>query len=94
MLEAATDAREIKTLENERRTTMGFYTVVVYIAFLVFLAVASVLYGQFIPEVLATAGETAGGELAGGQGGAAVGGLSVSSLALADDRLLMFTFLP
>ncbi len=53
LLAAAKDAREIKNLENERRTTMGLYTVVVYITFFVFLSVAAILYGQFAPQIVA-----------------------------------------
>ena len=54
LLAAAADAREIKNLENERRTTMGLYTVVVYITFLVFLGVAAILYAQFAPQIVAS----------------------------------------
>lgn len=54
LLAAARDAREIKNLENERRMTMGLYTVVVYITFFVFLGVAAVLYGQFAPQIVAS----------------------------------------
>lgn len=54
LLTAAKDAREIKNLENERRTTMGLYTVVVYITFFVFLGVASILYAQFAPQIVAS----------------------------------------
>lgn len=52
LLAAARDAREIKNLENERRQTMGLYTIVVYITFFVFLAVAATLYGQFAPAIV------------------------------------------
>jgi flagellar protein FlaJ len=54
LLTAAKDAREIKNLENERRTTMGLYTVVVYITFFVFLGVAAILYAQFAPQIVAS----------------------------------------
>lgn len=53
LLAAAKDAREIKNLENERRQTMGLYTVVVYITFFVFLATAAILYSQFAPQIVA-----------------------------------------
>jgi archaeal flagellar protein FlaJ len=53
LLAAARDAREIKNLENERRITMGLYTVVVYITFFVFLGVAAILYSQFAPQIVA-----------------------------------------
>jgi flagellar protein FlaJ len=53
LLAAARDAREIKTLETERRLAMSLYTVVIYVTFLVFLGVASVLYAQFVPQLVA-----------------------------------------
>lgn len=52
LLAAAHDAREIKNLENERRQTMGLYSVIIYITFFVFLLVAAVLYGQLVPEII------------------------------------------
>ncbi|MHB8633056.1 MAG: type II secretion system F family protein [Thermoplasmatota archaeon] len=52
LLAAARDAREIKTLENDRRITMSLYTIIIYITFFVFLGVAAVLYGQFIPQLV------------------------------------------
>jgi archaeal flagellar protein FlaJ len=52
LLAAARDAREIKNLENERRQTMGLYSVIIYITFFVFLVVAAVLYGQLVPEII------------------------------------------
>lgn len=52
LLAAARDAREIKNLENERRGTMGLYSVIIYITFFVFLVVAAVLYGQLVPEII------------------------------------------
>ena len=52
LLAAARDAREIKNLENERRQTMGLYSVIIYITFGVFLVVAAVLYGQLVPEII------------------------------------------
>ncbi len=52
LLAAARDARQIKTMENERGLSMSLYTIVVYITYGVFLLVAAVLYGQFIPEIV------------------------------------------
>lgn len=49
LLAAARDAREIKTLENERRRTMTVYTSVIYVSFLVFLGVVAVLLASFLP---------------------------------------------
>ena len=76
LLAAARDAREIKNLENERRTTMGLYTIVVYITFFVFLGVAAVLYGQFAPQIVASQNAVsdlqADGPAAAGLGGQAL----------------------
>jgi archaeal flagellar protein FlaJ len=52
LVAAATDAREIKNLENERRTTITLYSIVVYIVFFVFLVVVAVLDATFVPEIL------------------------------------------
>lgn len=87
---AATDAREIKTLENERRLTMTLYTVVIYIAFFVFLGVAAVLYGQFIPEVLASTQDVAGQGGVGSQASGAIGNIGTSDLVLSDYRTFFF----
>lgn len=60
VLEAVSrDVRALRTLANERRSTMQMYTVVVYMAFFVFISVAAMLYTQFLPGIL-EAGEAAG----------------------------------
>ncbi|HWG90745.1 MAG TPA: type II secretion system F family protein [Candidatus Thermoplasmatota archaeon] len=51
---AARDAREIKTLEKERRQTMLLYVMIVYVAFGVFLAVTAALQGLLIPSLLSS----------------------------------------
>jgi archaeal flagellar protein FlaJ len=61
LLAAARDAREIKTLETERTLSMGLYTIVIYITFLVFLAVAAVMYAQFVPQLVASSAAVQGG---------------------------------
>jgi flagellar protein FlaJ len=86
LLTAAKDAREIKNLENERRTTMSLYTIVVYITFFVFLGVAAVLYGQFAPQIVASS--RAVQEL--GAAGTGVHGLSGNALALDQYQLFYF----
>ena len=81
---AARDARELKNLENERRLTMTLYTAIVYIAFFVFLGVAAVLYGTFIPEVLKAS------QAALSTGVSGFGGVSFSTLTLSDYRTFYF----
>ncbi len=49
---AASDAREIKVLEGERRVTMAAYVVVIYVGMFVFLAIIAILVGTFIPAML------------------------------------------
>lgn len=50
---AARDAQEIKTLERERRASMGIYTAIIYVTFFVFLGVAAALFVSFVPEIIA-----------------------------------------
>ena len=57
---AARDARELKSLEQERRGGMVLYVVVIYVAFGVFLAVVAALQGLLIPAVLASTQAAAG----------------------------------
>jgi Flp pilus assembly protein TadB len=68
LLTAARDAREIKNLEDQRRLSMGLYTAVIYITFLVFLVVVAVMSAQFVPEVIkaAAAAEDTGATAVGG----------------------------
>ncbi len=76
VLEAvARDVRALQTLKAERRSEMAMYTIVVYLTFFVFLGVAAMLYGQFLPELLVAQEVDQG--LAGAAGGL-VGGASVS----------------
>ena len=49
---ASRDAREIKSIEADRRTGMALYVIVIYVAFGVFLAVTAALQGMLIPSVL------------------------------------------
>jgi flagellar protein FlaJ len=88
LLAAARDAREIKNLENERRLTMGLYTVVVYITFFVFLGVAAILYAQFAPQIVAS--QTA---VAGLGTGSSQGLAGVSGNALKLDQYQLFYFM-
>jgi flagellar protein FlaJ len=48
---ASNDAREIKMLESERRTSMAPYLVVIYVGMLVFLVVITILTAVFIPSM-------------------------------------------
>ena len=54
---AAKDAREIKTLEAERKTNMASYVVVVYVGMFVFLAILLILCTSFIPAMVSEGGE-------------------------------------
>jgi flagellar protein FlaJ len=83
LLAAARDARELKNLENDRRVTMSLYTAIVYITFFVFLTVAAVLYGTFIPEILKTGHGTA-------LAGHSLAGLQLGALSLEDYRVFYF----
>jgi archaeal flagellar protein FlaJ len=88
LLAAARDAREIKTLETERRLSMSLYTVVIYVTFFVFLGVVSILYSQFIPQLVASS--EAAAKLA-TSGGASIPGISSGAgLKLYDFQLFYF----
>ena len=59
---AAEDAREIKLLEAERRVSMASYTIVIYVAMFVFMAIVAILAGVFIPTITGEgSGSIAGG---------------------------------
>lgn len=52
LLAAARDARELKTVDLARRNGMGTYTAVVYVTFLVFVAVLALLFRVFVPAIV------------------------------------------
>ena len=89
LLAAARDARELKTLEQERKISMSLYTVVIYVTFLVFLGVAAIMYSQFIPQLVASSDAAA--EQAKKLGGANVGSLGGGGgIRLEDFQLFYF----
>jgi archaeal flagellar protein FlaJ len=63
---ASDDAREIKNIMTERKQQMAVYSMIVYIAFGVFLTVIAVLNSQFIPELAAATAGVGGGQSVGG----------------------------
>lgn len=84
VLEAvARDAREIKRLDRERRLSMRMYTIVMYIAFLVFLGVVAVLQAQLLPQ-LVTATQAAEG------GAGALSQLAGSDITLQQHRTFFY----
>jgi flagellar protein FlaJ len=87
LLAASRDAREIKSLENERRLTMSLYTIVIYITFLVFLGVAAVLYASFVPKLVAASEAAQNANLGAGN---SVAGLGGASLSLRDFQVFYF----
>lgn len=66
---AARDAREIESLNKDRRSGMALYVIIVYVAFAVFLGVVAALQGLLVPAILAST-RAAGGQI----GSFAVGG--------------------
>ncbi|MHB8605452.1 MAG: type II secretion system F family protein [Thermoplasmatota archaeon] len=79
---AARDAREIRALEHERRIDMSLYVIVIYISFLVFLAVTAALQGLFVPAIL---------KVTQSAGGVDFGAISVSHrLVFNDFRFIYF----
>jgi archaeal flagellar protein FlaJ len=53
---AAKDAREIKMLQAERKTSMMSYVIVIYVGIFVFLAIVLILLTSFIPAMVGNAG--------------------------------------
>ena len=70
---AATDSREIKILEGERRVSMASYVVVIYVGMFVFQAIIAILSGVFLPTITGTESQ---------QFSAAMGGKGISHAAL------------
>lgn len=62
---ASDDAREIKQIVAERNEQMSMYSVVVYIAYFVFIAVVLVLAAQFIPAFKDAVGAASGQQVGG-----------------------------
>jgi archaeal flagellar protein FlaJ len=62
---ASTDALEIKQIIEDRRRQMGIYSVIIYVAFFVFLVVIFILAAQFLPS-FQTAVKGAAGQQVGG----------------------------
>lgn len=48
---AANDARELQLMKKNRKMAMGEYTLVIVVAFLVFLAVIAIIFRQFVPPM-------------------------------------------
>jgi flagellar protein FlaJ len=86
LMAASRDAREIKSLENERHLTMGLYTVVIYVTFLVFLGVAAVLYASFVPKLVAASESAQAASL----GADTVAGIGGPALHLRDFQVFYF----
>lgn len=63
---AAGNARAFIALRDERKRSMGIYTIITYVASLVFVGVVLALQGVFVPKMVSAFGNV-------GQGGAAVG---------------------
>jgi len=69
----AHDAREVMLSEEERRISMATYTVVIYVAFMVFIATIFILNSTFLPKM-----EEAGQSVA---EGAEAAGIDTGSIA-------------
>lgn len=82
LLAAATDAREIKGLELERRNAMTLYTIVIYVTFLVFLLIVAILYATFVPQIVNATAAT--------QDLGSTGALSFGTLPLESFRIFYF----
>lgn len=65
---AAANARAIVALREQRARTMGLYTIITYVASVIFIGVALALQGVFVPKMIEAFGNVQGGGfgLAGG----------------------------
>lgn len=78
---AAEDAREIQQIVKERKQQMSIYTMIIYIAFAVFIGVIAVLNAQFIPEVAKAVSKA---------DGVTIGGLHFRAFDQQDFKILFF----
>jgi flagellar protein FlaJ len=78
---AADDAREIQQIVKERKQQMSIYTMIIYIAFAVFIGVIAVLNAQFIPEVAKAVSKA---------DGVSIGGLHFKAFDQDDFKILFF----
>lgn len=79
---AARDAREIKSLQSERKLSMNLYVIVIYVAFAVFLGVVGALQGMLVPALLGATQSAQGGS---------IGSLAVrADVSFMDFRLIYF----
>lgn len=78
---AADDAREIQQITKERSQQMSIYTMIIYIAFAVFIGVIAVLNAQFIPEVAKAVSKA---------DGVSIGGLNFRAFDQDDFKILFF----
>lgn len=84
VLEAVSrDAREIKHLDRERRLSMRMYTIVMYVAFLVFLGVVAVLQAQLLPQLVSATESATGGT-------GVLGKLAESTVTLEEHRTFFY----
>jgi flagellar protein FlaJ len=90
LLAAARDAREIKTLETERRIAMSLYTIVVYVTFFVFLGVVAILYSQFAPQIIGAGHDAAAAQSSDANADLGGFGLGDSGLSLGDYQLFYY----
>jgi flagellar protein FlaJ len=78
---AADDAREIKQIQAERKQNMGIYVIIIYLAFMVFIAVIEIMYSQFIPQIH---------KAVSGASGASVGGMTFTPFDIETYKTLFF----
>ncbi|HUL38703.1 MAG TPA: type II secretion system F family protein [Methanomassiliicoccales archaeon] len=74
----AHDAREVMLTEEERKISMATYTVVIYVAFVVFIATIFILNSTFLPKM-----EEAGASVAEGAKNAGIDTNSIATIQVA-----------
>ena len=80
---AAKELDQIKRIEQQRRTEMSMYSIVIFISFFVFLAVILVINGTIFQAIY---------DLQGQMAGKSIGNLQIASINPIDVKNMFFTF--
>lgn len=80
---AAKELDQIRIIENQRRSEMSMYSIVIFISFFVFLAVILIINGTIFQSIYALQGQMAG---------KSIGNLRIASIDPSEVKNMFFTF--
>lgn len=80
---AAKELDQIRRVEQQRRTEMSMYSIVIFISFFVFLAVIIIINGTIFQAIY---------DLQGKMAGKAIGSISIADIAPTEVKNMFFTF--